>query len=206
MGDRTGRECDGTRRATRCFTRSRHDDLEALHLDPVMLWVDRLPREIPRHLEDLNLGASRARLQHLTLERLQVAMSKKPGGAGSGRTSVSFPYTDQRRQTYEFDNARRTLRTGATTKTLSAYEIMQLKQFEVGAASNSNAQRDFMRRAEVAEEARREHFGALCLFWSDIKSKNQRAIDHARAAGSPDRARPGPAVRAAWARRPRRWW
>lgn len=33
-----------------------------------MLWVNRLPRDIPRRLEDLNSGASRARLTSLTLE------------------------------------------------------------------------------------------------------------------------------------------
>jgi hypothetical protein len=114
-----------------------------------------------------------------------MSKAKKPGGAGSGRNSTSLPFTDQRKQTHAFANKRRTVRTGATSEKLTNYEIMERKQFESGLAGNSVSQRDYLRRAEVAEEARREDVATRCLIWSQIKAQNQRAIDQARASGAP---------------------
>jgi hypothetical protein len=62
---------------------------------------------------------------------------------------------------------------------------MERKQFESGLSGNSVSQRDYLRRVELAEEARRQDVAARCLAWSQIKVQNQRAIDQARASGAP---------------------
>ncbi|MCU0732929.1 MAG: hypothetical protein MUE84_15265 [Hyphomonas sp.] len=114
-----------------------------------------------------------------------MSKAKKPGEPGSGRNSTSLPYTDERKQTHAFASMRRTVRTGATSEMLTNYEIMERKQFESGLAGNSVSQRDYLRRAEVAAEARREDVATRCFIWSRIKAQNQRVIDQALASGAP---------------------
>ncbi len=114
-----------------------------------------------------------------------MSKSRKPGAAGAGRNRTSLLYTEQRKRTYEFAATRRKVRIGDSTKSMTSFEIMELKQYELGVAGNSIAQRDYLLRAELAEEARRAHVEADCLYWSAMKARNQRAIDQARAAGTP---------------------
>jgi hypothetical protein len=114
-----------------------------------------------------------------------MARSKKSGIAGSGRNNTPLPYTEQQRKTHEFASMRRTVKTGATTEKLTNYQIMERKQFESGLSGNSVSQRDYLRRVELAEEARREDVQARCLMWGHIKAKSQQAIDQARASGAP---------------------
>lgn len=62
---------------------------------------------------------------------------------------------------------------------------MERKQFESGIAGNSVSQRDYLRRVEQAEEARRKDVEAQCLCWSRVKAEIQRTIDHASALNTP---------------------
>jgi len=114
-----------------------------------------------------------------------MARSKKPGTAGTGRNDTAPPYTDQKKKTYEFASTRRPAKIGGVIEKLTNREIMERSQFQSGMAGNSVAQRDYLRRADEAEEARREHIDAQCTFWSQVKAKHQRVIDEARAAKQP---------------------
>jgi hypothetical protein len=113
-----------------------------------------------------------------------MSKSRKPGAADAGRSRTPLLYTEQRKRNYQFATTRRKVRIGDTTKSMTNGEIMELKQYELGVAGNSIAQRDFLHRAVLAEEARRAHVEADHIYWSAVKTRNQRAIDQARAAGT----------------------
>jgi hypothetical protein len=96
-----------------------------------------------------------------------------------------LPYTDLQKQTHDYAMTRRRVRTGEGTELLSNFEIMQRKQFESGVAGNSVSQRDFLRRAELAENARLAAVEEECRTWSAIRAAHQKTLDQARAAGRP---------------------
>lgn len=110
-----------------------------------------------------------------------MARLKKHGTAGSRRNDTSLPYTEEQKRTYEFASTRRPAKIGGVIEKLSNREIMERSQFQSGIAGNSVSQRDYLHRVEEAEAARREYIDAQCTFWSQVKVKNQRAIEEAKA-------------------------
>ncbi len=114
-----------------------------------------------------------------------MAGTKTKATTGSAHDTPSVPYTEERKQTYAFAKEERRVKTGATSVTLTNYEIMQRKQFETGVAGSPLAQRDYLRRADESAEARRAYIEQDCKFWTEVKAHNQEVLDRARAAGAP---------------------
>jgi hypothetical protein len=119
-------------------------------------------------------------MSRLILEKPLMARPRKPGNADSAGGNTSLPYTEQQKKIHAFANVRRTVRTGGTTEKLSNYEIMMRKQFESGICGNSVSQRDYLRRVELAEEARRIHIEMECAAWERINAHQQGIYDQAR--------------------------
>jgi hypothetical protein len=112
-----------------------------------------------------------------------MARSRKP--ARTATATPDLPYSDLQKQTHDYAMTRRRVRTGEGTELLSNFEIMQRKQFESGVAGNSVSQRDFLRRAELAEHARLAVVEEECRTWSVIRATHQKTLAQARDAGLP---------------------
>ena len=114
-----------------------------------------------------------------------MARSKKPTTSRFGWDAAIPPYTDQKRQFYEFTTAKRAVRIGGEMKMMSNTELVNLKQLEAALAGNSIAQRDHQRQAEESILAREHSVRTQCEMWTAYKEMVQQAIDRARVRNEP---------------------
>lgn len=110
---------------------------------------------------------------------------RKPGNARFNRGDNIPPYNEHMKQLYEFATTKRVVRSGGVTKELTHYQVVMHKQLETAIAGNSVAQRDVMRKADIAVQSRDQFIETQCDIWTLIKDRHQRAIDAACGARKP---------------------